>query len=480
MEEEYKGKIAEVVIEEFEMDPNAVYEIKEIQSQDLLNSKRIDIIVKLKYIENIEKNLHCQYYNELYKKHIDAFTGGTFTEWGNEEKNSIDKYIHTFNKLIENIKKYGFDENRSLVPVGKDNIILDGSHRTSIAMYYHKPLKAIILKDKEVDFGANYFRRGLLNIPYVEYMVTEYCKLKENVFVFCIWPKAERKEAIEKKITENTNVIYSKEIELTYNGYRNLMIQIYGKDDWSSNIHNHFKGIDDMIDACYKNKEKAKIYIVEGNEEKIIQLKEEFDKGKNGSRYDVYTTNSKEEAIGIVEVVLNQNSIRFLNTAKLDKYEEIYKTIQIYKQQIEHDKLNPNEFVVDSDSVLAIYGLKDEKNISFLSYNNQYKNIENDYIKCNNEHSKLYKETIVEIVNNPKFYFYFWNVKFVDLKLVKRYKKNHLNKEEKKAIRKILHKKDFKYSYCILKNELKRLRRNYTIKIKKKIKNKLKKLYIIK
>lgn len=103
--EEYKGKLTESVIKEYGIDSNTKYEILEIEPNELINNKRLDIIVKLKYIENIEKKLNCEFFNNLYKRHIEAFSNGTFIEYGTESKNTIEKYIETFNELIKSIKK---------------------------------------------------------------------------------------------------------------------------------------------------------------------------------------------------------------------------------------------------------------------------------------------------------------------------------------------------------------------------------------
>ena len=480
MEEEYKGKLTESIEKEYEMNPNIEYEIKEIQPQELINSKRIDIIVKLKYIENVEKHLNCKYYNELYKKHIEAFSEGTFVEYGSEDKDDINKYIKTFDELIESIKKDGFDENKSLVPVGSDNIILDGAHRTSIAIYYNKPIKIIVLEGKSVEFGIEFFKERLLNIQYIEYILTEYCKLKKDVFVFCVWPRTEQKEEIEKQIRENVNVLYTKDLDLTYNGYRNFMIQIYGKYDWVVNVQDKFKVLYIQIDGCYKKNRKAKIYVVEGmNSEQIKELKAQVRDKPNGGKLIAHSSDCKEETIEMAELLLNKNTLDFLNIANPDKFEGLYKAIQIYKEQIKKFNLNKDEFVIDADSVLAVYGLKEQKKLTFLTYNKEYKNIENEYISCNNKNSHLYNENIQEIINNPKFYFYFWNVKFVSLELVRRYKKNNGDKEYMKQIDQILsNKKDFKYRYNILKTEIKRFRRNYKVELKKRIKLILIKMHI--
>ena len=80
---------------------------------------------------------NCKFINELYDKHIEAFSAGSYNEPGNDEKNSIKKYIDTFEVLIKNIKKSGIDETISVIPVGKNNEIMDGAHRTAIASYFN-------------------------------------------------------------------------------------------------------------------------------------------------------------------------------------------------------------------------------------------------------------------------------------------------------------------------------------------------------
>ena len=211
-----------------------------------------------------------------------------------------------------------------------------------------------------------------------------------------------------------------------------------------------------------------------------MQLQKEINKKYNISLNNLYITDNREETIGLVEVLLNKNSLDFLNSAKPDKYIDLYEKIQIYRNNIKKMKLNSDEFIIDSNSVLAVYGIKNEKKLSFLSYNKECKKIEDDNIKCNNINSDLYKKSIIELINNPDFYFYFWNVKFLNLKLIKRCKNNNINRMEKRAIRKILNKKDWKYNYRLLRTEFKRVKRNIIIEVKRRIKNVLRNLHIIK
>ena len=80
MEKEYEGKITKFIMLAYGIDSNTKYEILEIEPKQLISRKRLDIIAKLKYIENIEKCLNCTFYNQLYKRHIEAFSNGTYIQ----------------------------------------------------------------------------------------------------------------------------------------------------------------------------------------------------------------------------------------------------------------------------------------------------------------------------------------------------------------------------------------------------------------
>ena len=59
------------------------------------------------------------------------------------------------------------------------------------------------------------------------------------------------------------------------------------------------------------------------------------------------------KTIEMAEVLLNKNSLDFLNMAKSDKYESVYETIQLYKQQIEKYNLKTDSFKHDSSGIFG-------------------------------------------------------------------------------------------------------------------------------
>lgn len=75
----------------YNIDLTKQYKIEYINARELLVPGRIDLIAKYKYIEAKEKGYNCKFINELYDKHIEAFSAGSYNEPGNDEKNSIKK-----------------------------------------------------------------------------------------------------------------------------------------------------------------------------------------------------------------------------------------------------------------------------------------------------------------------------------------------------------------------------------------------------
>ena len=162
------------------IDKDSEHEIFYMEAQDLINKKRIDIVVKYYYIKDRESGENIEFAQELYKKHIEAFSDGTFTEQGNKDKNSIEKYIETFDKVIDSFKEKGFDEEVSLIPVGRDREILDGSHRVACAIYFKTKLRVIQFKNLSVDYGFDFFRRRVLDEFYLDFIAKEYVNLKKR------------------------------------------------------------------------------------------------------------------------------------------------------------------------------------------------------------------------------------------------------------------------------------------------------------
>ena len=203
-------KIDKHIIDYYKIDTSKKYDIEYVNARDLLVPERIDLIAKYKYIEAYEKKYETSFFLELYKRTIEAFSNGIYVEPGKEDKNSFQKYIEQFNNLIDDIKQNGIDESISIVPVGANNIILDGAHRVSIAAYFNLKVPVIRFDTAYVNYGPYFFEQRLLSEEDIKYLITEYCKIKNDVYAICLWPRCDKQSFTSsfEYIKENLNIIY--------------------------------------------------------------------------------------------------------------------------------------------------------------------------------------------------------------------------------------------------------------------------------
>jgi len=276
------------------------------------------LIAKYKYVEHREAGYNLSYVKELYAAHIEAFSSGKFTEPGQEDtKNSIEKYLSAFDDLIESIATNGFDKNISVVPVGKDNVIPNGSHRTAIAAYYDIPLPIIRFDINATPYDAKFFADRLLHTDYLDYIVTEYCKLRNNVYMAIVWPRAFTKiEAsdVEKIIGELCKTVYKKEIRISFDGLIKLMIQVYHQERWLGTAENNFVGAESKALECYDKNEKLIVYILESDDfSKVFELKQEIRKLTGIANSAIHTTDNAAETVYLCNTLLCGSAARLFN-----------------------------------------------------------------------------------------------------------------------------------------------------------------------
>lgn len=431
---EIGSKLTSYFCEVYKIDPKTEVKIEKIRAKNLLVPNRIDLIAKLKYIEFKEKGYEMSFVKELYKKHIEAFSLGTYSEPGDTNKDSIDKYFEVFDKMICDIKKSGFNDSISVIPVGANNTILDGAHRTAIAAYFDLEVSIVRFNDIHVDYGTEFFEKRLLDKKYLDYMVTEYSKLNDNVFFACVWPRAkgnEKLQEVEDLIKKSTDVIYSKNVTLNYQGLRNFMLQIYSSQDWIGSIENNFSGTEKKTDACYDKDGNIKCFVLEAESlEKILRMKSKIRNIFKIGNHSIHISDNQAESIQICNLLLNENSIDLLNNGKPDYYKDLHKRLSKFKNRVINNNLSVEDFVVDSSCVMGLYGLREPNDIDFMSISDDYKIIEDEHAKNHHDYISYYQTTIEDLVLNPSNYLVYNDMKFITLDILKRFKKNRNERKD--------------------------------------------------
>lgn len=449
--------LTEYFVKENNIDISQEYEVCEVPARDLIKWNRFDLMAKWLLISDKDKNLSDGCGSKAYYDNINAFSCGLFFEPGTAEKNSFEKYLDDLDKLIEDIKNNGFDANKSLIPVGVGDDVIDGSHRVSVAAYYDKCVSVIRFpKLNRVNcYDYNYFRKYMMSDVSMGYMAIQYAKLRPNCYMACLWTVADlsKTEEVETKIKSVGNIVYSQDVYLTYQGMCNFMVQIYGHQAWTGSIDNHFAGVRGKVEACYKAGQPVRTYLFEADDlEVVVNIKAQIREIFQIENHSIHISDNWDETLDMVEMLYNRNSVEFMNRATPYVYSRIYKKIVEFKQLIISNGYDKSRFVVDSSAVLEVCGLREAADLDFLTDYVWETCGQIDGVDNHRDQLTYYSIGLPDILYNPENYFYFEGMKFVAINRLIEMKSNRGEDKDirdVKLLKKFLEMKlDIPKEYC--------------------------------
>ena len=355
MNKNIKELIGSYLYDKLNINDKTNYVIETIHAKKLITYQRFDIISKYMYLLYKEKKINSDLAMQIYKEHISIFSEGKFYEPGSDTKKDFKAFIKEFNVLFDNIKRKGFDDKVSLIPVGKDYSIIDGGHRVAIAAYLNLNIKIIRFTDIEgAKYDYNYFKKREMNELYLDYLALNYTYINtDNMYVMCLWPSATRYKKdkdVEKIIHKYCHIFYKKSIKLDYKTLTNLITQVYLDQSWIGKPENKFSGVIKKVNACYHDSNTL-FYFLEGNNLKnILKMKDEIRKLYKMGKHSVHITDSREEATQLANLILNENSVHHL------KYSNSLKFINDYKKIT--STVQNNDTIFNPEFTLSTYGIK--------------------------------------------------------------------------------------------------------------------------
>ena len=140
-------------------------------------------------------------------------------------------------------------------------------------------------------------------------------------------------------------------------------------------------------------------------------------------------TDNIKETRQIANLIYNQNSMHHLRYGEPDKYKKSYLLLSKFKEIIKENKLNLDDFVVDSSMVMAMYGIREAGDLDFYTSESQDVKIKiaettKKLMEDNGKNICYHKKNVVDLLYNPNNFFHFEDVKFLCLREVKFFKEN--------------------------------------------------------
>lgn len=405
------------------------YSIHTLPAIDFLTHSRFDLAFKLLYLDLLDKKVN--FASEAYKQHIRAFSLGKYTEPGNENKNSIEAFYNEFEKTYNNIKAHGFDKSKTLIPLSENNNILNGAHRVASAIKLNKQVDCVRLPISDLFYDYKFFYERNVPTEMLDAAALKFIEYANNIYIACIWPTAQgHDDEIEQVIP---NIVYRKNISLSYNGAHNLISQIYTGEHWLGSVNNDFRGSKGKLVECFKQQGPVRIVAFQAESlDKVLQIKEDIRQLFNVGKHSIHITDTKEEAVNTAQLVLNDNSIHFLNHAKPNTFQDFHTNLDNVKDFLASNNINSENLILDGDMILSAYGLRKANDIDFFISNKSNITIHTDGFEPHDNVLKYHKKSNEDLIYNPTNYFYFQGLKFISLPQIFLMKSNRKSKQDLK------------------------------------------------
>ena len=325
-----------------------------------------------------------------------------------ESKYSLKDYYKSYRELFESIKNNGFDESRPL-PHGKYGIV-NGSHRVAITSVLNQNVSITHTNDLDHNYDFNFLNKIGLNDIYKDAMISEFLQIHKNIRVYCLFGLPEKvNRDIYDFIVSKRKLIYYKQVQLSQTGQRRLMKILYGRNTWWKNelmetlsYERFTKSFDSAVFVFMESKTI---------DEEILFKKTVREKFLNGLLHKkVHSSDTAEETTDISEVILNRNSINYLNVAPLDAENSVIDKIN---KELRNSEIDLKDVVIDGSLILEMYGLRKANDLDFTLTENLW--MHGGSKQSHNHEYDLQFIKPIDLSQDPRCHFYHNNLKFMSL-----------------------------------------------------------------
>ena len=441
------------------------YLIEKVEPQKLLTANRLDIGFKLSYLDL--KNANKILAEKIYFEDIKSQSLGSFIEPGNLKKNRFDNFKNSFQKILENLDKNGFDRDITIIPLSLCGSILNGAHRLSSALFLGISVWSIHTKLPKISCDYSYFYKRAMPIEFIEIGVSKWLEYSEDVYLAFLWPSGLQNWSKVEKLFPN--IIYKKKLSLSFQGAFNLLYMCYKHMDWVGCIENKFHGIKQKRLECFPNSLDLKIILFQekGGLKKVQQIKDKI-REINGIGYSsIHITDSKKEVIELTNILLNENALNFINYSK-NITKDHTKIFEKLTKFVLDNKLSLNDILIDGSFVLELYGFRESKDLDVIFSDTVDKKICKRW--GDRDHQLQYHDKKKhDLIYNPRNFFYFNGFKIISLQNAILFKANRQEVKDVydiKLFNAVSNKKNFQKIFVKILQNLEYLK----LKLKKKSK----------
>ena len=376
--------------------------VEQIEIQHIaLTYNRFDLAFKLYFLKKLQGNNEPSFAAECYKQHIGAFSDGSFKEPNNADKNSYEMFEQTFVDIAKEIKTSGFDSSKSIIPLASDGSILNGAHRSAAVLFNDKAASVLKTDLPPRLFDFQYFKQRGVPTKMLDMAAQTFVEYDKNTFLAIVWPAAKGKEQQLNEILPN--IVYQKKLKLNYNGAHNLLAQAYQNEPWLGPAERNFPGIHSKLTGCFPSFSAIRVFLFQANSlEEVLSLKDKVREQFGIGKHAIHITDDQEETLRIARLMLSDSGVHFLKYAKPRKFDE--NKFTSISNSLNASGLKNTDFMFDDNSVMELYGLRQNKELRYLTRNQR-----------GNSADMANDDRVSNYFDHPDNYFWYRGNKFISL-----------------------------------------------------------------
>ncbi|MCV6598930.1 MAG: hypothetical protein OIF36_00390 [Alphaproteobacteria bacterium] len=331
---------------------------------------RFDLIYKylfLKYKDLPFKE--SNYFKNLYLYQIKIFNG--FKE---DDKNTLEHFEESFLTLFDSLKNNGFDAKKGLIPLNKEQQLVNGAHRLVSCYFLNKDVSVDekISEDNSCYDYRFFLKRGLRS-DIADFGALEFVKSNPYSFIINIQPRANIKldSKVENIIEEYANIYYKKNVKLNLNGLVNIKKLCYKDTKWIGNYKNGFSGAQEHAENSFDSSNPMRVYVVTCESlDEMVALKSKVREIYNIENYSIHINDTHEEAIELAEVYFNDNTLEYFNSVPFNyKNSLIDSQVSYLHKYIKKNNIDKNDICIIGSYPMGLWGLRQIRDLDFISAN---------------------------------------------------------------------------------------------------------------
>lgn len=398
---------------------------RRVPARDLLTPERLDLAAKALYARHRRLGVRSEWASRAYEAHLRCISG--LREEDGSGKHGLQGYLAAFREVLDAVAGGGLDPRRSLVPIGRDHVIIDGAHRVAASLAYDRAVECLELDWAANAYGQRFFTERGLPEAVLDALAVEYARLKPNAHVAMLFPIARGPDDEARRIlAEHGRIAYEKQILLENDGPAQLVRQLYRKERWIGTPEDGYRGA--RQDALTRfsgpgRRGVVRAFLLEAPDRQAVREAKERIRALYGvGNYAMHASDDHAEARELAGILFNANSLHVLNHARVAPTPRFSKHLAIFRSWLERRGLDPDHFAVDGSAILAAYGLRDAQDLDFLHFGHEAEPPPDPMVSSHNGEMAHHAYGRDDIIFDPAHHFTFDGVKFGALHVIREMK----------------------------------------------------------